>query len=429
MPARAGASKSSKGDSVPVHRRAPDTDPAGGSVRRRKYGDPASEPAEQAPSAQQAAGRFCNRGHLAGAEAIVCVCATGVASMRAYSTFGWEAVGGDLAALAMLVAVCYLSDGIVHTSALYRNGADPGLLAGCTAVPSLFVALILRTAEGSPADLNAALFYLRLAVSCSGMFVVEGVLGEGKWGGEGTRWRDEVRPASVFLVLGGMAALKHLVVPWPMPLCALALALVLMRALLRCTPGSFTLGEASLICTGATLLAVDAGVMVLSNAGERKDVPLSRQLLQVDIAVESLLVGTSIVVALMWPFVQAPPQSSNRATSACNSKHDARQMQSAADMSHIQQESSARSGREASLPPTSQHSATASSPREALLDRTSVFSVCLAAAVGCVCLPPASMLLGQHFFVWVWEHMAESNERLALLAYWLAVRSYTATHA
>jgi hypothetical protein len=58
----------------------------------------------------------------------------------------------------------------VRRSSLYREGADPGVLAGCTAVPALVTALMLRKPAGSSAaDLEAPRFFLRLAVSCSGM--------------------------------------------------------------------------------------------------------------------------------------------------------------------------------------------------------------------------------------------------------------------
>ena len=153
----------------------------------------------------------------------------------------------------------------MRRSSLYREGADPGVLAGCTAVPALVIALMLRKPAGSTAeDLEAPRFFLRLAVSCSGMVLSEAVLGDAKWGGSGTRWLDELRAAVVLFLLGLTSAD---LVAWPVPLAALALALVFMRALLRCTPGSFTLGEAALISTGGTLLFVDWAAMLASDAG------------------------------------------------------------------------------------------------------------------------------------------------------------------
>jgi len=47
--------------------------------------------------------------------------------------------------------------------------------------------------------------------------------------------------------------------------------------------------------------------------------------------------------------------------------------------------------------------------------------VCLAGAVGFLCLPPAAMLLGQDFFVFVGQHLIESRQRLWLLGFWLGV--------
>ena len=55
--------------------------------------------------------RRCLRGPLANAEAAVCVCAAGGAGLRALSAFGVEAVGADLAAVAILVALCWHAEG------------------------------------------------------------------------------------------------------------------------------------------------------------------------------------------------------------------------------------------------------------------------------------------------------------------------------
>ena len=90
-------------------------DEAAAGLRRRKCGS--AEPVERderanervdAPCADQ---RCCSRGPLANAEAAVCVCAVGGAGLRALSAFGVEAVGADLAALAILVALCWHAEG------------------------------------------------------------------------------------------------------------------------------------------------------------------------------------------------------------------------------------------------------------------------------------------------------------------------------
>ena len=190
-------------------------DEAAAGMRRRKYGSP--EPVERDERANERVAvpgadyrRRYSRGPLANAEAAVCVCAAGGAGLRALCAFGVEAVGTDLAAVAILVALCWHAEGTVRRSPLYREGADPGVLAGCTAVPALVIALMLRKPAGSTAeDLEAPRFFLRLAVSCSGMVLSEAVLGDGKWGGSGTRWLDEMRAAVVLVLLGLPAAAWH----------------------------------------------------------------------------------------------------------------------------------------------------------------------------------------------------------------------------
>jgi hypothetical protein len=91
-------------------------DEAAAGMRRRKYGN--AEPVERderanervdAPCADHQ--RRCSRGPLANAEAAVCVCAVGGAGLRALNAFGVEAVGADLAAVAILVALCWHAEG------------------------------------------------------------------------------------------------------------------------------------------------------------------------------------------------------------------------------------------------------------------------------------------------------------------------------
>ena len=377
---------------------------AKGEAPRRKYG----ELHRDAENLHR--GARVERGRLVRAESAVCVGAAAAAGMRAASKFGLQTAGGDLASLALLTAICWYVDGNLTRSSLYRSGADPGVLVGCTAVPALIVALLLRCPEGSgETELEAALFFLRIAVSCSGMAIVEGVLGDGRWGGSGTQWRDERRPAGVLVVLSAMAAMKHPTVPWPVPFAALTLAAAMMRALLRSTPGSFTLGEAALISTGATLLIVDSGAMFLSHAGRWEGMPLARRLLPVDMAVQSLLGGTLLIVVIMWHFMR-PAQSSEAAGS--------RQVCSPASMWTIPEESKQEEHRQRSQ----QQDVSRDSRPASLLSskRGKAFTVRLVGSVGVLCIPSVSFLLGQHFFVWVAAHIAETYERLALLAYWLA---------
>ena len=342
--------------------------------------------------------------------------------------------------------MCWHIEGMVHQSPVYRSGADPGLLVGCTAVPALVVALMLRAPkDASQADLQSALFFLRLAVSCSGMVVVEAVMGDGRWGGKRTCWRDELRPTLVVLTLGGIAAMRFPMLAWPVPLAALVVAGVLMRALLRCSPRSFTVGEATLISTGITLLFVDWVAVLLSHAGRRASMPLARQLLPVDIAVEALLIGTVVVMTVMWPFVggneppgrppHQPPEPSpdpshtHLLSDALSTTSHSCPSSTSNNLPRIHEEASALSSHK-TAPQLLSGGASGkgggvgvarSTPSPHLLHRTSFFFVCLIATVGVVCLPPPSFLLGTHFVVWVALHVAETSSRGALLSYWLLV--------
>ena len=427
--------------------------------RRKKFGEyrtnpqPMTEKDHGSSMDGQAKEFFCKRGSLARSEGAVCTFAAVAVVMRTTDKFGYEAVGGDLVSFLMLVAVCWHIEGLVHQSPVYRSGADPGLLVGCTAVPALVVALMLRAPkDASQADLQSALFFLRLAVSCSGMVVVEAVMGDGRWGGKRTCWRDELRPTLVVLTLGGIAAMRFPMLAWPVPLAALVVAGVLMRALLRCSPRSFTVGEATLISTGITLLFVDWVAVLLSHAGRRASMPLARQLLPVDIAVEALLIGTVVVMTVMWPFVggseppgrppHQPPEPSpdpshtHLLSDPLSTTSHSCPSSTSNNLPRIHEEASALSSHKTApqllsggasgkgggvgVGPSTLYSGP-STPSPHLLHRTSFFFVCLIATVGVVCLPPPSFLLGTHFVVWVALHVAETSSRAALLAYWLLV--------
>ena len=245
-----------------------------------------------------------------GMETFICVCATGAAVQQALSKFGSAAVGFESALLGVLLAACWAAQGRVRSSPLYRNGAESGVLVGCMAVPVLIMSLtLLHVPGGIRTDLEIALFYLRLAIACSGIFAIEGVLGDGAWG-HATPWRHHLRLGMVVLMCSALVAGKEVTLPWPIPLGVLCLALGLMRALLRCSPFSFTLGEASIISTASTLLMLDFAALLASNVGLRSGVGLARSILPVDIAVEALIVGTLVVVALAWPVLQALPPPS-----------------------------------------------------------------------------------------------------------------------
>ena len=55
---------------------------------------------------------------------------------------------------------------------------------------------------------------------------------------------------------------------------------------------------------------LDFAALLASNVGLRSGVGLARSILPVDIAVEALIVGTLVVVALAWPVLQALPPPS-----------------------------------------------------------------------------------------------------------------------
>ena len=402
------------------------TEPQGGAARRRKYGDIE----RKEPAARTVKAACVRRGRLGRAECAVCLIATAAVCLQAVRKFGLETVGGDLVSIALLAAVCALVGGLVVRSPLYRTGADPGVLVGCTAVPALVTALMLRFPAGSSeSDLEPVRFLLRIAVSSSGLAVVEGVLGDGRWSGAGTRWREELRPMGALILLGAMAALRHPVVAWPVPLATLALATASMRALLRCTPGSFTLGEATIISSGTTLLLVDSGAMFLSKAGRWPGIPLARRLAPVDIAVQSLLAGTMIIVAIMWRFMSPAQSSADRCASKdqhkerCNSGMQGAACPAAGEMATIAETSPEEEARAERLhDPHARNTAHNFKPTCApMFDRNSAFVIWLAGSVGFLCIPPASFLLEQHFLLWVAAHVTETRERLALLVYWLVV--------
>ena len=103
--------------------------------------------------------------------------------------------------LCLVLGLTHVQSAVPNARTHTLQRKQTGMIAGCTAVPALIVALMLRVDDSTnthdrEAAFVAYFFHLRLAVSCSAMFIAEAVLGDGRWGGRDTAWRQEVRPAS-----------------------------------------------------------------------------------------------------------------------------------------------------------------------------------------------------------------------------------------
>lgn len=277
---------------------------------------------------------------------------------------------------------CLSAELSMPDSPAYRRGAGHGLTMGSLTVPAVIFSLMLRQATATGKRDVLLAFYMRMAVSMSFVHFVDAAR-------RPIQRTREVGSAWTW-IMGTILSLSLLVhanfmgVPFMLAAVIMGGSLALFRGLLRGCGRAFTLGEATAISTGLSLLVVDTGAQVLAVASGEVN-PLVRKMLHVDCIAQCLVAGTLITSLALWPWVLPPiPVGKDK-------KEGTR----------------ANDGKEAKM------------PGGAGGNRTFRFAAVLVCVVGFVCMPAATLMVGKHMLVWVGEHVLGGGwPRRALLAYW-----------
>lgn len=378
-------------------------------------------------------------------EVALCVAMTGWVVIEVCNMHGTDKVFPDLATLAILMVAVIVSTPMVKASPLYRPSVQSGLLLGCCTVPVVMAAVMLRTR--GKADIAA--FYMRLAVACSAVFAFEGVWSDGRWGGDLTEGgrraarRNLMRPTLVALLMGATLAARFRWLPTLVPVATLVGGQLLMRALMRGVRGGFTLAEGIVVASGLTLLCLDTAATAAGMLSKKMRTPLARRIDKVDIAVQCLLVGTVVVAIALWPFVagaasaerkkkedegKEPDDTEVKETPKDKKGDDKKQAPTTGEETAAALEKCEECGGEVGREGDGACSCIGrgvSAKREKAKKedawRETKFLTVLAAVVGLVCMPAASLLLKKHFLVFIADHLSAEPQRLTILAYWAGV--------
>lgn len=293
--------------------------------------------------------------------------------------------------LGLLSMACFSNEHHVPESPAFRKGASHGLTLGSLTAPAVIASLMLREASSTGKRDVLLAFYLRMAVSMSSVNLVDAIRRPVQRTREGAAW---MWPFGALLLLSLLVHANFMGIPFMVIAAIMGAALALFRGMIRNCGRAFTLGEATSISTGISLLAVDTAAQVLAVATGRAN-PLVRAILPVDAVVQCLVVGTFITLLALWSFVK--PRSPSPAAAALRKGQGGTGATKASD----------------------EDGGTGKDKRGDGSSRGFQFVSVLSCVVGFVCMPAATLLLGQHLAAWVAGHVTGGDSsRQLLLAYW-----------
>jgi hypothetical protein len=302
---------------------------------------------------------------------------------------------GDMLPLGLLSMACFSNEHHVPESPAYRKGASHGLTLGSMTTPAVIASLMLREASSTGKRDVLLAFYLRMAVSMSSVNLVDAIRRPVQRTREGAAW---MWPFGALLLLSLLVHANFMGIPFMVIAVIMGAALALFRGMIRNSGRAFTLGEATSISTGISLLAVDTAAQVLAVATGKAN-PLVRAMLPVDAVVQCLVVGTFITLLVLWPFVKprSPPALTAAAAAASSKGQGGTGATKASDEDGGNDKDKKGDGS----------------------SRGFRFVSVLSCVVGFVCMPAATLLLGQHLAAWVAGHVTGGDSsRQLLLAYW-----------